>query len=85
MSEGFEGSSIRSSEARLVFHARGQLGLGDVLLLEDLLELEGDHALERQHFHLGKDAFPGEEFAEVAAPVGVLRCFCFHRLDRINF
>ncbi len=50
-----------------------------------LLELEGNHALEGQHFHLGKDAPSREEFAEVAAAVGVLRCFCFHRLDRINF
>jgi hypothetical protein len=41
-------------------------------------ELEGYHALESQHFHLGKDAFPGEEIAEVAATVGVLRCFWFH-------
>ena len=58
-------------------HARDQLSLGDVLLFKDLLEWEGNHALEGQHFHLGKDAFPGEEFAEVAATVGVLRCFCF--------
>ena len=26
-----------------------------------------------------KDAFPGEEIAEVTAAVGVLRCFCFCR------
>jgi hypothetical protein len=29
--------------------------------------LERNHPLEGQHFHLGKDAFPGEEFAEVTA------------------
>ena len=50
-----------------------------MFLFEDLLELEGNHALEGQHFHLGKDALPGEEIAEIAATVGVLRCFCFHR------
>jgi hypothetical protein len=56
-----------------------------VLLLEDLLELERNHALEGDHFNLGQDAFSGEEIAEVTASMGVLRCFCFHRLDRINF
>ena len=49
-----------------------------MLLLEDLLELVRNHALEGQHFHIGKDAFPGEEIAEVATAVRVLRCFCFH-------
>ena len=56
-----------------------------VVQLKNLLELEGNHALEGQHCHLGKDAFPGEEIAEVTATVSVLRCFCFHRLGRINF
>ena len=55
-----------------------RLGLGDVFLLKDLLELEGNHALEGLRFHFGKDIFTGEEIAEVAATVGVLRCFCFH-------
>ena len=40
-----------------------------MFLLKDLLELEGNYALEGQHFHLGKDAFPGEEIAEVTATV----------------
>ena len=35
------------------FHARGQFGLGDVLLLEDLLELEENHALQGQRLHFG--------------------------------
>ncbi len=60
------------------FHARGQFGLGDVLLLKNLLELERNHALEGQHFHVGKDAFPGEEIAEVTATVGILICFGFY-------
>ncbi len=67
------------------FHAGDQFGLGQVLLPVDLLELDGHHPFERQHLHLGQDAFPGQEIAEVAATVGVLRCFWFHRLDRINF
>jgi hypothetical protein len=72
VSEEFEGSIIRSSSPT-GFRARGQFGIGDGFLPKDLLELKGNHALERQNFHLGENAFGGEEFAEVTAIVGILK------------
>lgn len=65
------------------FHAGGELGLGDVFRLEDLLELNGDSALQREYFHCRKESFFSEKIAEVASAVGVLGGFCFHGLDRI--
>lgn len=46
VNDGFSGSSKRSSESRQVFIRGSELGLAEIVVFKNLLELNGNDALE---------------------------------------